>query len=89
MEWLVLAALAGAAALYIALPRRDDTDDDDASDLDDLHAQRDALVLALRDLDDDVAAGRVAAEDRQRGRQAIGEQLRAVIERLRASGDRS
>ena len=89
MEWLVLAAFAGLAALYIALPRRDDTDADEGSALDDLRARRDALVLALRDLDDDVAAGRMAVEDRQRGRQAIGEQLRAVIEQMHASGDRS
>ena len=42
------------------------------SELDDLRAQRDELVAALRDLDEDVAAGRMAPADRQRGRQEIG-----------------
>jgi hypothetical protein len=85
-EWLALAALAAVAALYIGLPRREDADSDTApgAELDDLRAQRDELVAALRDLDEDVAAGRMAPEDRQRGRQEIGVRLREIIERLRA-----
>jgi hypothetical protein len=85
-EWLVLAALSALATLYIALPRRDDGEDGVArgANLDDLRAQRDELVAALRDLDEDVAAGRMAPDDRQRGRQDIGARLREVIERLRA-----
>ncbi len=87
-EWAVLAALAAIAAIYIALPRREDAEADGAAgaDLDDLRAQRDELVAALRDLDEDVAAGRMAAEDRQRGRAEIGMRLRDVIERIRAGG---
>ena len=85
MEWGVLAALAAIAALYIALPRREDAGPDPAPDAreDDLRAQRDELVAALRDLDEDVAAGRMAAEDRQRGRREIGERLRDVMTQLR------
>lgn len=84
-EWAVLAALAAIAALYIALPRREDSRADLASEAlaDDLRAQRDELVAALRDLDEDVEAGRMAADDRRRGRQEIGERLRDVMEHLR------
>ena len=87
-EWAVLAALAAIAAIYVALPRREDAEADGAAgaDLDELHAQRDELVAALRDLDEDVAAGRMAAEDRQRGRTEIGARLRDVIGRIRAGG---
>ncbi len=87
-EWAVLAATAAVAAIYIALPRREDAEEDGApgADLDDLRAQRDELVAALRDLDEDVAAGRMAAADRQRGRQEIGARLREVIEQIRADG---
>lgn len=85
MEWFALAAVAVIAALYIALPRADDAQPDGVgAELDDLRAQRDELVSALRDLDEDVAAGRMAPEDRQRGRQEIGVRLREVMERLRA-----
>jgi hypothetical protein len=84
-EWLALAVLAALAAAYIALPRSDDAEaDDPRAELDDLRAQRDELMSALRDLDEDVAAGRMAAEDRQRGRQEIGVRLREIMERLRA-----
>lgn len=87
-EWAVLVALAVLAALYIALPRRDDAGADATpeADLDDLRAQRDELVASLRDLDEDVAAGRMAAEHRQRGRQEIGARLREVMEQIRAQG---
>ncbi|MFA7248816.1 MAG: hypothetical protein WC273_04220 [Dehalococcoidia bacterium] len=90
MEWLVLAALAALAAIYIALPRREDAqpDREAGATADDLRAQRDELVAALRDLDDDVAAGRMTAEDRRRGRQEIGEHLRDVMELLRAQETR-
>ncbi|MEI6137003.1 MAG: hypothetical protein WCQ48_06260 [Chloroflexota bacterium] len=87
----MLAAIAAIAALYIVLPRSDDAEADSpiGADLDDLRAQRDQLVTALRDLDDDVAAGRMAVEDRQRGRQEIGVRLRVVMEQLRAHGEPS
>ena len=83
-------ALAAITTLYIALPRREDARPDTtaSADIDDLRAEREALVLALRDLDDDVAAGRMAAADRQRGRQEIGVRLRAVIDLLHAHGER-
>jgi hypothetical protein len=87
-EWIALAAIAVIAALYIALPRTDDAEPDGVgAELDDLRAQRDELVSALRDLDEDVAAGRMAPEDRRRGRQDIGMRLREVMERLRAGED--
>lgn len=86
-EWLALAGIAALTALYIAMPRSDDGAADAVdAEADDLRAQRDELVAALRDLDEDVAAGRMAPEDRQRGRQEIGVRLREVIERLRDGG---
>ena len=91
MEWALLAGIAALATLYIVLPRRDDAGADATpeADLDDLRAQRDELVSALRDLDEDVAAGRMAVKDRQRGRQELGASLREVMERIRAHGARS
>ena len=51
MDWAILALIALLAALYIAVPRSDDADalEGRHADLDDLHAQRDELVAALRD----------------------------------------
>ncbi len=85
MEWVLLAGLAILAALYIALPRSDDASDEVAAEaeLDDLRAQRDELMAALRDLDEDVAAGRMDADDRRRGRHDIGLRLRDIVERMR------
>lgn len=86
MEWVLFAGIAAVAAIYIALPRREDATLDLApgAEVDDLRAQRDELVAALRDLDDDLAAGRVSADDRARGRREVGERLREVMATLQA-----
>ena len=93
MEWLLFAAVAAAAAVYIALPRATtgtgagEAAAAVAADREELRAERDALLAALRDLDDDAAAGRIAPEDRLRARHALGAPLRTVVERLREQGE--
>lgn len=87
MEWVVLLVFAAAAAALIVLPSRRDRDrpSSEAS-----HAalieQRRELYAELRELDEDMAAGRIAAEDRALGRRALAPRLRAVTEELRALG---
>lgn len=83
MEWAVLALFALAAGAFIALPRRGDGTTDAATATDELAAERDSLLLALRELDEDAAAGRITAEDRLAGRRALGPRLRDVTEALR------
>lgn len=87
MEWAVLALIALAACAFIALPRRDDTlvDHSEAASVE-LEAERESLLLALRELDEDAAAGRITAEDRLDGRRALGPRLREVTEALRDAG---
>lgn len=84
MEWIVLALFALAASAFIALPRRGDVlaNDGDA-ELAELAAERDSLLLALRELDEDVTAGRISADDRLDGRRALGPRFREVTEALR------
>lgn len=92
MEWVVLAACALVAAALVARPWRGAG----ASGRDDVAAERAAmaalveerrlLLAELRELDEDAAAGRIAAEDRQAGRRALAPRLRAVSEALRAQG---
>jgi hypothetical protein len=82
MEWAILALIALAAGAFIAVPRRGDAIIDDAA-TDELAAERDNLLLALRQLDEDADAGRISAEDRLAGRRALGPRLREVTEALR------
>ncbi|MSQ30991.1 MAG: hypothetical protein EXR64_03050 [Dehalococcoidia bacterium] len=90
MEWALFAAVLLAATAYIALPRRaDDVARDIEADVAELHAARAAILAALRDLDEDAAAGRMAAEDRAAGRRALGPALREATERLRARDEPS
>jgi hypothetical protein len=84
MEWLVLALFVLAASAFIALPRRDAPSPSGASD-DELAAERDSLLLALRQLDEDAEAGRITAEDRLAGRRVLGPRLREATEALRHS----
>ena len=85
MEWALFAAVLLGATAYVAWPRPGDlTTRDPEAELEDLYARRDEILQALRDLDDDAAAGRIAAEDRAAGRSALGPALRDVTERLRA-----
>jgi len=88
MEWAVLALFALAASAFIAWPLRDDAGADGASveaaEAGELAAERDTLLLALRELDEDAATGRISATDRLDGRRALGPRLREVTEALRA-----
>jgi len=93
MEWVVLVVLALIAAALIALPRRgahDAAADDAAADAElessALIDERRLLLAELRELDEDAAAGRISAEDRQAGRRALAPRLRAVTELLRGAG---
>ena len=84
MEWAVLVLIALAAGAFIALPRRGDTlADRSAGDVVELAAERDGLLLVLRELDEDAAAGRISATDRLDGRRALGPRLREVTQALR------
>lgn len=87
MAWVLLVALALAAALAIAGPallgRATSPRREPREPLEQLRAQ---LLAELRELDDDARAGRIAATDRALGRRALGPQLRAVAEALRAAG---
>ena len=84
MEWAVLALFALAASAFIALPRRADSlVDDTAADAIELAAERDTLLLALRELDEDASAGRISAADRLDARRALGPRLRELTEALR------
>jgi len=84
VEWLVVLLLALAAAALIALPR---TRGRTTIEPDRLHAEHALLVAELRELDDDLDAGRISLEDRQAGRSSLGPRLRAVTEALRAAGE--
>ena len=87
MELVVLAALVLAAAGLIALPgQRRETFPAPVDPADALAEERDVLLAELRDLDDDAASGRIAAEDRQAGRRAVAPRLRELTEALRAAG---
>lgn len=84
MEWVVLVLVALGTGVFIALPRRSDTSADVAgNDVIELAAERDSLLLALRELDEDAAAGRITASDRLDGRRSLGPRLREVTEALR------
>lgn len=93
MEWAVVVACALVAAALIARPWRGagvalETDRVDAERamLAALLDERRQLLAELSELDEDAAAGRIAAEDRQAGRRALAPRLRAVTEALRAEG---
>ncbi len=86
MEWAVLALFALATSAFIALPRRRDTLPEFSDEADDLAAERDDLLLALRELDEDAATGRISVADRLEGRRALGPRLREVTEALRDAG---
>ena len=86
MEWVLLVAFALAAASMVALPLRTSAEPS-ANDNGSSAAERTRLLAELRELDDDMAAGRISADDRQAGRRAIAPQLRAATEQLREAGD--
>ncbi len=93
MEWALLVALAIVAALAIAGPALRGgahapagAGVDPAGATEELRAERARLLAELRELDDDARNGRIAPADRALGRRALGPQLRAVTEALRAVG---
>ncbi len=88
MEWIVLAAIAAAAAAYILVPRAIDREAPEEERMLALRAEREALLDQLRELDDDAAAGRITAADRADGRRALGPRLRTVTETLQQLGER-
>jgi len=84
MEWAVLLFFAFAASAFIAWPYRSDSIPDSTIDeLTELAAERDTLLLTLRELDEDASAGRISVSDRLEGRRALGPRLRQVMEALR------
>lgn len=86
MEWLLLLLLVLAATALVAFSDSAVSVAEHADELD-LRAERQLLLADLRDLDEDFAAGRISAADRQLGRRALGPRLRALSEALRATGD--
>lgn len=86
MEWAVLALFALATSVYIAWPARASAPPDAIADADELAAERETLLLALRELDEDAATGRISAADRMDGRRALAPRLREVTEALRDLG---
>lgn len=84
IEFVVLAALALGVAVYVAFPRRGDTTAVLEPDIEGLRERRGTLLRQLRELDEDLAAGRISGDDRRAGRRALGPSLREVTEALRA-----
>ena len=71
MEWLVLIAFVGFAALLIGFPWRGGTTPTrDEAELNGLWQERERLLEELRDLDNDAATGRLSAAGRAQGGRA-------------------
>jgi hypothetical protein len=85
MAFLVLVLVAALVAAFIALPRGGAPAAE--TGVDDLREQRAQLLRELRELDDDLAAGRISEADRAAGRRALGPRLRTVTEELRDRGE--
>lgn len=87
MEWAVLLGFALVAAALVVLPRGVAPTPRDAEAAEAaLHEERRRLLDELVEIDDDVAAGRIAAEDRAVARRAIAPRLREVTQALQARG---
>lgn len=88
MEWAVLALFVAGASAFIVWPRPgDDPASSPDSEAGELAGERESLLLALRELDEDAVAGRISPADRVEGRRALGPRLREVTESLRALKD--
>lgn len=87
MEWAVLLGFALVAAALVLLPRGVLPTPRDAEAVESaLREERRRLLDELVEIDEDVAAGRIAAEDRTVARRAIAPRLREVTEALQARG---
>lgn len=86
MEWLLLLAVALAAALYIGWPHVA-LDEPESDELITLRDRRTVLLAELRDFNRDLANGRISEADRRAGRHAVAPELRDVTERLRSLGE--
>lgn len=86
-EFLVLVLVAAVAAAFIAWPRAADGVPSSRPEAEELRAERRAILAELREIDDDVLAGRIGAPDRAEARRALAPQLRRVTEALRALGE--
>jgi len=86
MEWVVLAVVAALVALFVAWPRRGDSDPVPVA-VADLRDERTAILAELREIDEDALAGRITADDRLEARRQLGQRLRSVTESLRDLGE--
>ena len=87
MEWLVLLGFVAIATALVALPMRSHAAVATPDDSGLLADERRMLLAELRELDEDVAAGRISADDRQAGRRNLAPRLRAATEALRSRGE--
>src|SRR5690606_14543943 len=86
-EWLVLVLVAAAAAAFIAWPRRADLLPPSRPGVEELQAERRAILAELREIEEDTLAGRITPEGRLEARRALGPRLRQVTEALRDLGE--
>lgn len=87
IEWLVFVAVSAGTAAFIAWPRAQDAARSSRPEAEELRSERRAILAELREIEDDVLAGRIAAEDRADARRALAPQLRRVTEALSALGE--
>jgi len=86
MEWLIFLAVVAVAAVFIAWPRVGDSAPGPV-DVQELHAERDAILGELREVEDDLLSGRITADDRRESRRILGARLLRVTEALRNLGE--
>lgn len=86
MEWLVLLVVAALVAAFIAWPRRGDATTTTA-EVEDLRAEVETVLHELREVDEDVLAGRITAADRAHARRALLPRVRRATEALRDLGE--
>ncbi|MQC48227.1 MAG: hypothetical protein DWG77_03920, partial [Chloroflexi bacterium] len=83
----VFAAVAALAAAFIAWPRAADRVPNPGDAVADLLGRRESLLAELREIDDDLAMGRITEADRADARRALGPRLRVVTDALRNLGE--
>jgi len=87
MEWVLFAAIVLVTAAFVAhgarSPRDELAEPETASEA---IEERHLLLAELDEVDAELAAGRLTAEERRERRRALGPRLRAVTEELREGG---